>query len=247
MPGQEQNGPPPLMQRLAAVPRRQTEFNHPDFSTSVNTTNERSVVASLQADGPLAVMGARANPFRLAIPAYETFTTNGTAGDTETFNLSNDLVDTPNTQPIVLWLDGSYYGEPDAVDYANNTFDVTDAGTGSTVHAYYVSGDAATVTLRKRSADGDAQETIFTANTGVIHTTDQSEQPEVLRFNHQLERFVGTDQFLEVTVDAPFTVRFDEDTDDTNATNALLGLSVQRGQAPVSGLPQAVKAAMGRT
>jgi len=236
----------PLMQRLAAVPRRRTEFNHPDFTTSVNTTNERSVVAEYQADGALAIMGGRGTPFRVAIPAYETFTTDGTAGNTETFNLGNDLVETPNTQPIVLWLDGTYYGEPDAVDYANDTFDVTDAGTDSTVHAYYVSGDAATVTIRKRSADGDAQETIYTSNTGVTHETDQSEQPETLRFEHDLQRFVGTDQFLEITVNAPYTVRFDEDADGTNATNALIGLSLQRGQSPVPGLPQAVKASMGR-
>ncbi len=89
---------------------------------------------------------------KLAIPAYQQETTNATADDSEQFNLGHSVTDTPVTQPVVVWLDGEYYGTPDSVDYDNDTVTVTDSGTDSTVHIYYISDAAASLETARRRA-----------------------------------------------------------------------------------------------
>ena len=238
---------PSLMDRLRAVPRREDGLNYPDFVTSPNTPGEKSVVASLQADAALAVQDGRSNPFIIAVPAFESFTSNGTAGDSEPFALSNDLIDAPTTQSVVVYVVGTGYVQPDNIDYANDEVDVTDPGSNNNVYIYYTAGDAGTLTLQKRDAEGNNQETVFTANLATVHRTDQSEQPEALRFDGLLDRFLGTDQFLEVAVDVGYQVRFsDPNGDGSEPTNALIALRIQRAQEPVPGLPGAVRARMGR-
>jgi len=82
-----------LMARLAAVSRHAASLSPRQFDTEANTPGEFSQIASYTADAVLGIRTGRDNPLRVAIPAFQSFTTDGTAGNTETFNLGHDLVD----------------------------------------------------------------------------------------------------------------------------------------------------------
>ncbi|MFC7226309.1 hypothetical protein N0B31_02755 [Salinirubellus salinus] len=235
-----------VRRRLSDLGRRRDELSPDDFETAVNSQGKDSVVATLQADAVLALMSGRAHPLKLAVPAYESFTTDGTADNTETFTLTHDIVDSPDTLDAVVWLDGTYYGTPDSIDYSTGDIDVTDSGTNSTVHVYYVSGKAATLNLRKVAADGNTREDLFTVNPALVHQTNQAEQPEFLTLDEsQAQPFVAADMSLEVVVNAPYTVRYtDPDGDGTEPTNALLSIPVQRGEGVIDGLAPEIKAHM---
>jgi hypothetical protein len=49
---------------------------------------------------------------------------------------------------------------------------------------------------------------------------------------------------LEIVVDAPYVVRFSEDTDGSEATNALLEFRVHRADRSIPGLQSAVRQRM---
>jgi hypothetical protein len=235
-----------VLQALKQVGRRTYPLSPSRFSTSVNSQGQRSRIARRQVDTVLGLQAGRDHPMKLAIPAYESKTTDGTADNTETFSLSHSVVDTPDTQSVVVWLGGSYYGTPDAVDYANDTIDVTDSGTGSTVHIYYISDAAATLEFERVSSNGNVRDTFYTASVGRVHRRPQSEQPEYLSFPSDLHRFIGHDQKLDVYLDAPYTTRFtDPDGDETEPYNALLQVPTQQATSQVPGLPSVLKGTMG--
>ncbi len=220
------------------------------FDTDPGTAGQRSRVARYRTGSLLAVLAGRSNPFKIAMPAYESFTTDGTGGNTETFTLSNDLIDPPHTQGIVVWENGSYQGMPGTVDFANNTFDYTDDGTSNTLHVFYIAGDAATLEVRKSapSSSTKASQVLYEENLALVHETDQNDQPEFFEFGETpLQQFVGTDQAIDVYIDAPYTVRFsDPDGDGAEPTNALLNIPTAETGESVQGLPGIIKADMGR-
>ena len=217
-----------------------------DFEQSVNQTGTKSDILTLQAETALALRdGAQ---LEVAVPAYEQFTTDGTGGNSETFGLSHDLVDSPNTASLVLWENGQRVS-PDSVDFANDSFDYTDDGTDNTLHVYYIVGDAATLRVEKRIPGGktDASETLKTLNVGITNRKDQQRDPVRLSFGGSwLERFLATDMTIAVSIDAPYTARFSEDTDGTEATNALLHTTATQGSGSVPGLLKKIKDDMGR-
>lgn len=237
-----------VMGRLAAAGVRNTSLSPRQFETSTNSQGSMSKVATNTTDTAFAVRTGRNNPLRLAIPAYESFTTDGTAGNTETFNLTYDLIDTPNTENLVLWENGSL-ASPDAVDVANDSFDYTDDGTGNTLHVYYIPGDAATLELRKTmpSASTSTSEKLYEVNLGLVHKANQSEQPEYLSLNDAaLQRFLASDMDLEVRINAPYQIRWeDNDGHETEPTNALLQVPAQKADREVEGLGSAIRADMG--
>ena len=229
-----------VLDELAAVPRRPGQLSPDDFEQDVNEVGSQSTILTRTADAVFALRDGRDHPLKLAIPAYETFQTDGTAGNTETFALSQSITQCPDTQDAAIWLDGSFYGSPDAIDYANDTFDVTDGGTGSTVHVYHISDEAATLKFYRRWPGGNTRDPVFTANLALVHQTNQSEQAEALSLD-DLERFVATDMEFVVTVNAPYTIRFSEDSDGTEAVNALTQIETLEGQDDVEGLGGVLK------
>ena len=238
-----------LKERVQAVSRTPGTLSPATATkTESNTTGAESRIVQHRADTVHRLKQGRRHPFRVALPTYEALgPTDTTAGNTETFNLGREVISTPNTEDVVVWLDGSYYGQPDAVDYANNTIDVTDAGTGSTVHVYYITDDPATLTVRKETPGGDTKEPIYSANLKLVHQTRQSEDPEYLTLtDSEWQEFVASDMTLEIYVDAPYPVQFTDDNGDgTEPTNALLHLPVEVGQDTVAGLQGRIKQDMG--
>ncbi|QZP37752.1 hypothetical protein [Halobaculum magnesiiphilum] len=216
-----------------------------DFETAVNQTGTDSEILSLQAETVLALRDGA--DLMVSIPAYESFTTDGTADNTETFSLSHDLVDSPNTQSVVLYEGGSR-ASPDSIDYDNDTIDYTDDGTDNTLHVYYIVGDAATLTVEKVSPGGKTSqaEELKTLNAGRANRQDQQEDPIEFHFRGSwLERFLATDMVLSVKIDAPYTVQFREDTDGTEATNALFHTTATKGASSAPGLLSAINDDMG--
>ncbi|PSQ06126.1 hypothetical protein BRC97_07035 [Halobacteriales archaeon QS_6_71_20] len=216
-----------------------------DFETATNQTGTDSEILSLQAETVLALRdGAE---LMVSIPAYETYTTDGTAGNSETVNLSHDLVDSPNTQSVVLYENGKRVS-PDSIDYANDSINYTDNSTGNTLHIYYIVGDAATLTVEKVSPGGKTSqaEELKTLNAGRANRQDQQEDPITFSFGGSwLERYLATDMVLRVSIDAPYTVRFREGTDGTEATNALFHTTVTQGATDAQGLLAAINDDMG--
>jgi len=238
-----------LRERLAEVPNQPGHVSPDDMSTSVNSQGQRSRIGRFTASTAHRLRQGRENPLRVALPAYQGFTSNATADDTETFSLAHSVTDSPITQSVVVWIGGTYYGTPDAVDYSADTIDVTDGGTSNNVHVYYVSDEPAPVELRKSvpQSSSDGSQRVYNANLGLVHGSPQQEQPEFLSLNQTpAQAWVGTDMTLDLYIEAPYTVRWtDPDGDDTNPTNALFQIPVRKGAREVAGLTSAVKADMG--
>lgn len=240
-----------VKQALEETGRDPRSLSPQAFQWSAGSMGQRSRVARLRADTAHRLLGKQAGKaLEVALPAYENAgTTNGTADDTEGFSVSNAILDCPNTQNIVVYLDGDYYGVPENVDRAAGSFDVTDSGTGSTVHVFYIPDKAGTIEVEK-AIDGSTStsKNLKTLSAKNIHRRNLSEQPEFFEFtdpNDPLEAFVATDMTLDVYVDVPYVVRFeDPDGDGAMATNALLNFSALQGRDKVSGLKSAVKDAM---
>ncbi len=96
-----------IIQRVRNLPATPTTISPTTFADEdeaeqmASTSTDRDRIASLNAESMLAVRGGER--FQLALPAYEKFTTDGTGGNTETFSLSHSVMQTPNTENIVVW------------------------------------------------------------------------------------------------------------------------------------------------
>jgi len=245
-----------VAERLAQTPASVTEITprtlREQAELSVNTLGEDSEIAELTLDTPIRLRGGRSNPFSVAIPAYEKLGPTDAEADTqESFALSHDVIETPNTQDVVVYLDGEYYGAPDNDDYADTgEIDVTDSGTGSDVYVWYVTGEAATVTLSKAvpNAQTSASERLWTTQLARLHKQDQNEQPEYFTFPSQSwQPYLASDMKLRLNIDAPYPVRFeDPDGHGNTPTNMLFHIPVEQAQDQVAGLTGAIKASMGR-
>jgi len=236
-----------LERRLQQTNRNTGTIVPDDMDTSVNSQGQRSEIGEYQAQ--TATLLRPGMPLRVAVPAYYGDTTNATADDTETFTLPFSVVDAPVTQSVVVWLDGTYYGTPDSVDYGANEITVTDSGTGSNLHVYYISDAAATLELRKSvpSSSTSGAQQVYKSNLALVHPTKQTEQPEDLDVNDtELHPWLGTDMTLTAYIEAPYTVRWtDPDGDGTEPTNAMLNVPAMIGANEVPGLTSAVKQDMG--
>jgi len=241
--------PSNIRQALQETGRDRRNLSPQAFEWSANSMGSRSRVARLRADVAHKLLGRESErSLELALPAYEGLgPTDGNAGDQETFTVSHGILDCPNTQNVVVWLDGDYYGTPDAVN--GSDIDVTDPGTDSTVHVFYIPEKAGTVEIEK-AIDGSTSTTknLKTASVKNIHRKNFSEQPEFFEFRDAedpLEPFVAADMTLDVYVDVPYVVRFeDPDGDGAGATNSLLSFSAMQGRDTVAGLKSAVKDSM---
>ncbi|SFR59624.1 hypothetical protein [Halorubrum sodomense] len=238
-----------VMDRLADANVRNTTLAPRQFETSTNSQGSLSDIAALVADTALALRTGRSNPLRIAIPAYQSFTTAGDGSD-QTFQVTHDLTECPDTQDVVVWFDDAYQGSPKSVNHDTDEFTVSGPGSAVTVHAYYIAGDAASFDIRKKtpSAKTTNSEKLYEVNLGLLHDANQSEQPEFLELNEsKLQRFLASDMELTARLKAPYQIRWtDPDGDGTEPTNALLQVPAQKSNGEISGLTSAISADMGR-
>jgi hypothetical protein len=215
-------------------------------TTSVTTPGQRSRLARIEAPAARALLPGKNNPFKLALPAYEGKTTDGTADNAETFSLSYNLIESPNTTDLVLY-EGGERVSPDSVDYGANSFDYTSAGTGTSLHVFYTTDAAGEIQLIKSAPDGKADSSLEIDSVAAHHLArqDQVDQPYTLTFDSGHEGFVPTDFALEIYVEATYPVALeDPDGDGATADNALYQLPVNKAQGSIPGLRGAVRDAM---
>ncbi|WP_232703150.1 hypothetical protein [Halobacterium wangiae] len=243
--------PNKVKKTLQETGRDRRNLSPQSFEWSPGSMGQRTRIARLRADTAHKLLGKQSGKtLEVALPAYEGLgPTNGTADDQETFTVSHGILDCPNTQNVVVYLDGDYYGTPDSVDLSTGDIDVTDPGTASTVHVFYIPDKAGTIEIEK-ALDGSTStsKNLKTLSAKNIHRKNLSEQPEFFEFTDAedgLEPFVAADMTLDVYVDVPYVVRFeDPDGDGAMATNALLNFSAYQGRDVVPGLMGAVKESM---
>ncbi|WP_435332839.1 hypothetical protein [Haloarchaeobius sp. TZWWS8] len=230
-----------VQKQLENAPWKPGYISLRDWTFSTNTTGEKSVVATYAAPRPIRLREDR--EMDLAVPAYESFTTDG-SGTAQTHSLSHDIIDTPATEALVLWSDGSPV-QPGSVDYAANSFDYTDGGAAETLDVYYIPRNPAVVEFEKVAPGGGStiKQPLFEIPTAIAHTRDQSKDPLSFDLGRTgLQDTVPRKWVVQVSVNAPYTVKFEESTRGTSATNALLSVPRAQTEARVPGLKDAVKA-----
>jgi hypothetical protein len=184
-------------------------------------------------------------PIDVAIMAYEEFTADATAGNSETLNLSHDPVESTATPEPVVVYEGDSRLQIDSRDYENDTITVTPANAGSTLGVFYASGEQARVAVQKTAPGAQTQETLWSGDLGLLHLRDTAREPVTLSFTGSpLQGVIPKDWRLQVYVDAPYTARFAKDVGgdgtDERATNALLGFSYRATKDDIEGLKTAV-------
>lgn len=233
MPGAKQ-----VQKKLASVPRSQDKLSQADMDLQANEVGADSVVATLKAQRPFGVQEA---VYDLDLPAYESFTSDGTGGNTETFNLSHEVVDSDTiADDVVVYVAGTGYVDPDAVDYENDTVDVTDPGTSNDIHVWYVVADQATMKVRK-TAPSNVHEDIDEDDMGLRNIRDQLADPLEFEFDHAFQGIVPTDWDLEVRINAPYPVSWSEEGGSAEPTNARISIPIFRARDEIPGLGQFIK------
>lgn len=225
------------------------QFRGQNATNQLTTSGEESQLASFPVPTARGFLQGPQNPMKVALPAYESFTTDGTADNTETFSLSYDLIDCPNTGNLVLY-EGGTKVSPDSVDVAGDSFDFTSTGTNTTLHVFYMVGDTANVVLKKVAPSGKAgaEEELYEAPMHHVNLQDQTDQPQYLSL--QDDRFapwVPKDFEVQLYVDATYPVALtDPDGDGAVAHNALFQIPAKKAQSEIPGLGAAIRESMGR-
>jgi hypothetical protein len=234
------------IEAMRSVPSTTGHLRRGDFeATDYAGTGAEETILELEANQPLGLRNGQR--YRLAIVASETFTTDGTADDTQTVSLSSDFIDSDVTNPnAVAYVDNSGDGTPDtraavsAEDYGNNTVDVADEGTTNAEGVvYYAVGAQASVKLRKVGPGGSNSETLIEHDASLLNNRDPNRDP--LRFNlnaSELQPVIPTDWSLVLNVSGPFPVGIE----DPEAVNLLVSLPIRRSrQSEIEGLAGAVR------
>jgi len=216
-----------LLQALRELPTNPDHYRKQEFAFSTGAQGVRTEVASLEAQRLVALRGEKS--FDLAPTAIETFTTDGSAGDTETFNFSHSLYDSKATAEAVVLYENGTRVQPDSVSFANDSFDYTDDGTNNDLTAFYTSDTQAAVEVQKVAPNG-VTEGVFSGNIGSIHRREVDKRPLTLDVGlSPLHPVVPTDYRIEVYIDAPYTAAFQYDNGHgtVRATNALLDVPIR--------------------
>lgn len=234
-----------LVNALADQPGNNQKLGKRDFDLTNGAAGERSLVASVKAEVPFRIRGGV--PGRLAFATAEEFTTDGTADDTETFNLSSTIVESPNTTSFVLFDDGQRVNA-DAVDYGANSFDYTDPEGGSTLTAFYVARDPGPVVIEKEApkTQSSVTEEVYEDITAAIHERDQNKEPVVFEFDKPMAGVVPKNWRLNIYVDAPAAVAWNDaglaNPQGAVAPNPIINLPIRQYERSVDGLADGVVA-----
>lgn len=247
MPGNNGISRKKVVKQLASVPASNQFLKRADFDLSNGNPNQRSRIARYKAELPLALR--EDVPMRLMFVVQETFTTDGTAGNTETFNLANDLIESANTTDFVLYENANQV-QPDSVSYTGDSFDYTDDATGNQLHAFYVARDPVQIEIEVAApkSRGGVQKVVYDDATSLLHTQDQNKEPPQFDFDDPMEAVVPRKWTIDVYQDGPVGFDWDDsdatNSDGTEAINAILSIPIRRAQNDVEGLSAAAKQAI---
>ena len=232
-----------ILKELREADTYTDQFTRASFDLSAGVAGSSELVAETQVRRPHAL--EQGVPIDVAIMAYEEFTADGNAGNSETLTLSHDPVDSTATPEPVVVYEGDSRLRIDSRDFENDTVTVTPANADSTLGVFYASGEQAQVAVQKTAPGSQAQETLYSGDIGLLHLRDTAREPITLSFSGSpLQGVIPTDWRLQVYVDAPYTARFAKDVggdgSEEQATNALLGFSYRATKDDIEGLKTAV-------
>lgn len=238
MPSQQQYQA--VIDRIKQVGGQNDRLSTKGMTLAPNTPGEESVVAEFKAVRPTAIREGVAYDANLA--AYESFAANGTAGDSETFPLSHDLIDADSVADDIV----VYEGETDvtssiSVDYAANEFTYSSPNTNTTLHAYYVSDEQARVEIVKK-APKNMDLTLDERDAGLINLRDQGRDPLDFDFSLPLAGWLPTNWRVQVVVDAPYQVEWENGANgEATPRNAVLSFPIFVANGEIEGLQSVVK------
>ncbi|WP_435349000.1 hypothetical protein [Haloarchaeobius sp. HRN-SO-5] len=226
---------------------RRQMLRRSDWTLIEGQANQEATVAEYQAQVPTVLRG---DSMRLAFTVAEEFTSDG-SGTAQTFNLANDVVDTPNTSALELYSDGNRV-QPDSVDYTGDSFDYTDGGAAETLHAFYVPAEPVKLRIERvaPTSQGTVSDVVFNDISKPLHERNQNKEPPTLDIDPDdpLGRVVPKDWKLRVVADGPIAFSWDDSDEATSngdtAVNAMLSVPVARSTEQIDGLSQAVKQAL---
>lgn len=233
-----------MLETLKALPSTAQRLKRRDFDLTNGASGSRTKIASYTAESPLAF---RAGDVRLMFVTVEEFQTDG-SGNTQTFNLSNNVISTANTTDFVLFEAGTRV-QADSVDYAADTFDYTGPGSQEYLHACYVPRDPVEVEVQKTApkAMGKVEEVIYDDATSILHERNQNKEPPELDFRGRtpLTPVVPRKWSIDIYQNGPVPFEWDDSAEANSqgvtATNPVISLPVNRAKSDVEGLAQAVK------
>jgi len=204
-----------------------------DLNTQPTTPDELSLFAEFKAETALEVV--EGEPVDLHLTAHETYDDDGNANE-ETVSLSHDLVDAPSVRnDVVVFRDGTAI-DPVSVDYGADEVTIDTNGNNETYDLYYVSGDQARAVLRIK-APRNVHHEPAEKDAGLANMRDQGKDPVTFEWSTALDGLVPTDWRVQVMVEAPYEVEYENDTRaGAKATNALLSLPIMKAAGEIEGL-----------
>jgi hypothetical protein len=223
-----------VLQEASQVPRNATEITPSDWSFYETTKDEKTLMADYQVNTDHAIIQGK--PIPVHVPAHETFTTSGN-NNSETFNLSHDLIDAPaKADDLVLYSDGNS-ASAGSIDYANDSFDYKDGGSTEELDVFYLPADQAELTVRLSAPKNHFNEPVR-VDAGRANLRDQNREPITFEASptQPLEGVIPTNYTVEVYLDAPFQFDYTGDQSGATADNLSLHLPVWRAARGVDGL-----------
>lgn len=225
-----------VAKRLNSVQGQRSTLTKDNFELRRGSIGEKETLASHEADTTFAVRGDKG--IKLALPAVETKTTDGSSGNSETISLAEDLIESPNTEDVVVFdTNTGEFRRPDSVDYQNDSIEYTDTGaTNYEVEVYYMASDAGSIELYKKAPQsrGKSEERLFEAVSRIVNTRDQLQRPFKVDLNEtDLQPVVPEDWTLEIRAELPYRSDFE-------GQNGILEVPVVLLDEDVEGLSEAV-------
>jgi len=232
-----------IIQRLRQIPASRQKLRKADFDLTNGSTGERTLIAEHKVKTPTVLRPGRGG--RLAFATVEEFQTDGT-GSAQTFNLSHDIIQTPNTDNIFLFEAGSVV-QPDSVDYGADSFTYTGPGSAEYLHAAYIPRDPTLVEIERQAprAQGGVSDVVLDEATSLLHPQDQNQEPPEFNGTNPLDFAIPKNWKLQVYADGPVPFEWNDGAEANSqgavARNAIISLPVRRAGRDVQGLSQAVK------
>jgi hypothetical protein len=197
------------VEAVTSTPYSTDRLTTGDWEQSAGVSGEPPTVASVT---PKRAIALRQEAYDLDVPAYESFPSDSTTGDTDTFDLSYFPMDAPDVADSVV----VYAGEQRvpssefSVDFSANTLEYTGDETADDIHVFYLSAMQANVELRKVAPNGTF-EAIDRADLSLVNSLNTAEDPLEFDFDHALQPVIPAYYELQVRVDAPYPVRWSVD------------------------------------
>lgn len=215
-----------------------------DWEQSAGVSGEMTTIASVK---PKRAIALREEAYDLDIPAYESFPSDSTTGDTDTFDLSYFPMEAPDVaQNVVVYEGGEKTPSGDySVDFEANTLEYTGDETANDLHVFYLSAMQANVEMRKVAPNGTFED-FDRADLSLVNSMNTTEDPLEFDFDHALQPVIPAYWELQVRVDAPYPVRWTADAADgtARADQLLLDVPITRADRDLPGFVSDVAGAV---